>query len=159
MYETAPYFYGTGRRKSSVARVRIYQGTGKITINDRDIDDYFGLDTLKSLSVSPSPSPATRASSTSSAAWPAAASPASRRHPSRRGPRPAPVRQREPPLRAEEGWVPHPRPQNEGAEEVRPQSRSSRSAVQQALNFIKSGQKPGTTRFPGFFLFKWFDAI
>ena len=47
MYESAPYFYGTGRRKSSVARVRIYQGTGKITINDRDIDDYFGLDTLK----------------------------------------------------------------------------------------------------------------
>ena len=47
MYETAPYFYGTGRRKSSVARVRIYQGTGKVTINDRDIDDYFGLETLK----------------------------------------------------------------------------------------------------------------
>lgn len=47
MYETAPYFYGTGRRKQSVARVRIYQGTGKVTINDRDIDDYFGLDTLK----------------------------------------------------------------------------------------------------------------
>ena len=47
MYDKAPYFYGTGRRKSSVARVRIYQGTGKVTINDRDIDDYFGLDTLK----------------------------------------------------------------------------------------------------------------
>ena len=47
MYEKAPYFYGTGRRKSSVARVRVYQGTGKITINDRDIDDYFGLETLK----------------------------------------------------------------------------------------------------------------
>ena len=47
MYETAPYFYGTGRRKSSVARVRLYQGTGKVTINDRDIDDYFGLETLK----------------------------------------------------------------------------------------------------------------
>ena len=47
MYEKAPYFYGTGRRKSSVARVRIYQGTGKVTINDRDIDDYFGLETLK----------------------------------------------------------------------------------------------------------------
>ena len=47
MYDKAPYFYGTGRRKSSVARVRIYQGTGKITINDRDIDDYFGLETLK----------------------------------------------------------------------------------------------------------------
>jgi len=42
-----PYFYGTGRRKKSVARVRLYPGTGKITINNRDIDDYFGLDTLK----------------------------------------------------------------------------------------------------------------
>ena len=47
MYESKPYFYGTGRRKSSVARVRVYQGTGKITIHDRDIDDYFGLETLK----------------------------------------------------------------------------------------------------------------
>ena len=47
MYDKAPYFYGTGRRKSSVARVRLYEGTGKITINDRDIDDYFGLETLK----------------------------------------------------------------------------------------------------------------
>ena len=47
MYDTKPYFYGTGRRKSSVARVRILPGTGAITINGRDIDDYFGLDTLK----------------------------------------------------------------------------------------------------------------
>ena len=48
MYESkSPYFYGTGRRKSSVARVRVYQGTGKITVNGRDIDDYFGLETLK----------------------------------------------------------------------------------------------------------------
>jgi small subunit ribosomal protein S9 len=48
MYESArPYFYGTGRRKSSVARVRILPGTGVITINKRDVDDYFGLDTLK----------------------------------------------------------------------------------------------------------------
>ena len=44
---TKPYFYGTGRRKSSVARVRLYPGTGKITINGRDVDDYFGLETLK----------------------------------------------------------------------------------------------------------------
>ena len=42
-----PYFYGTGRRKSSVARVRIVPGTGVITVNGRDIDDYFGLETLK----------------------------------------------------------------------------------------------------------------
>ena len=47
MFEGKPYFYGTGRRKSSVARVRLYNGTGKVTINDRDIDDYFGLETLK----------------------------------------------------------------------------------------------------------------
>lgn len=47
MFEGKPYFYGTGRRKSSVARVRVYQGSGKVTINERDIDDYFGLETLK----------------------------------------------------------------------------------------------------------------
>ena len=46
MYESN-FYYGTGRRKSSVARVRVYPGTGKITINERDIDDYFGLETLK----------------------------------------------------------------------------------------------------------------
>jgi len=39
--------YGTGRRKCSVARVRLVPGTGKITINGRDIEDYFGLATLK----------------------------------------------------------------------------------------------------------------
>ncbi len=48
MYTSAkPYFYGTGRRKKSVARVRLYPGTGNITINGRDIDNYFGLETLK----------------------------------------------------------------------------------------------------------------
>ena len=48
MYTSAkPYFYGTGRRKKSVARVRVYPGTGMITINKRSIDDYFGLETLK----------------------------------------------------------------------------------------------------------------
>ena len=47
MFEAKPYFYGTGRRKSSVARVRVYNGSGKIIINDREIDDYFGLETLK----------------------------------------------------------------------------------------------------------------
>ena len=48
MYTSAkPYFYGTGRRKSSTARVRLYPGTGTITINGQDIDKYFGLETLK----------------------------------------------------------------------------------------------------------------
>ncbi len=40
-------FYGTGRRKSSIARVYLVPGTGKVTINKRDMDDYFGLETLK----------------------------------------------------------------------------------------------------------------
>ena len=48
MYTSAkPYFYGTGRRKKSVARVRVYPGNGQITINGKDIDEYFGLETLK----------------------------------------------------------------------------------------------------------------
>ncbi len=40
-------YYGTGRRKKSVARVRLVPGTGEITINKRSIDEYFGLETLK----------------------------------------------------------------------------------------------------------------
>ena len=50
MYESKKaYFYGTGRRKHSVSRVRVYPGTGMITINGRDIEEYFGLDTLKTI--------------------------------------------------------------------------------------------------------------
>ena len=40
-------YYGTGRRKSSVARVYVTPGTGKITVNKKDVEDYFGLETLK----------------------------------------------------------------------------------------------------------------
>jgi small subunit ribosomal protein S9 len=47
MESTRQYFHGTGRRKHSVARVRIYPGSGDIVINGRGIDDYFGLETLK----------------------------------------------------------------------------------------------------------------
>ena len=43
------YYYGTGRRKNAVAAVRLVPGSGKITINTKDIDEYFGLDTLKLL--------------------------------------------------------------------------------------------------------------
>lgn len=53
MYESSPYFYGTGRRKSSVARVRVYQGTGQITVNGRDFEEYFGLETLKLIARQP----------------------------------------------------------------------------------------------------------
>ena len=41
------FFYGTGRRKSSIARVRLLNGNGKITINGKDMEEYFGVDTLK----------------------------------------------------------------------------------------------------------------
>ena len=48
MYTSAkPYFYGTGRIKKSVARVRLYPGSGAVTVNGRTLDEYFGLDTMK----------------------------------------------------------------------------------------------------------------
>ena len=47
MAKNSNRYYGTGRRKSSVARVYLVPGTGKITINKRDIDEYLGLETLK----------------------------------------------------------------------------------------------------------------
>ena len=47
MAKASSKFYGTGRRKSSLARVYLVPGTGKITINKRSIDEYFGLETLK----------------------------------------------------------------------------------------------------------------
>lgn len=49
MAKAAEKYYGTGRRKSSVARVYVKPGKGNITINKRDIDDYFGLETLKTI--------------------------------------------------------------------------------------------------------------
>ena len=53
MYDSKPFYYGTGRRKQSVARVRVYIGSGSITINGRDIEEYFGLDTLKLIARQP----------------------------------------------------------------------------------------------------------
>ena len=41
------YYYGTGRRKNAIARVRLTEGSGKITINGKDIEDFFGMETLK----------------------------------------------------------------------------------------------------------------
>ena len=53
-YQSAiPYFYGTGRRKSSVARVRVMAGTGNVTINGKDMNEYFGLETLKMIVTQP----------------------------------------------------------------------------------------------------------
>ena len=47
MVKSDQFFYGTGRRKEAIARVRLYPGQGKITINDKDIDTYFEMETLK----------------------------------------------------------------------------------------------------------------
>jgi small subunit ribosomal protein S9 len=41
------FFYGTGRRKNAIACVRIYPGKGQITVNEKSLDDYFGMETLK----------------------------------------------------------------------------------------------------------------
>ena len=46
-------YYGTGRRKKSIARVRLVPGNGNLTINERSIDDYFGLETLKVICKQP----------------------------------------------------------------------------------------------------------
>ncbi|MEO7003066.1 MAG: 30S ribosomal protein S9 [Ktedonobacterales bacterium] len=53
MAEKIPYFYGTGRRKTAVARVRLYPGDGKVTVNGHDVDRYFGRDVLATLVRSP----------------------------------------------------------------------------------------------------------
>ena len=54
MYTSAkPYFYGTGRRKKSTARVRLYPGTGVVTVNGKPVDEYFGLETLKLIIAQP----------------------------------------------------------------------------------------------------------
>ena len=109
MYDKAPYFYGTGRRKSSVARVRIYQGTGKVTINDRDIDDYFGLDTLKMIVRQPLALTGTD-EKFDIVCRVAGGGVTGQAGAIRHGicQRSAPVRFREPPRHAEEGRFPHP---------------------------------------------------
>ena len=94
------YMYGTGRRKSSVARVHLFpNGTGSITINGRDIEEYFGLDTLK-LIVRPRHRRRRDRSG--------------RRHPSWHLPRSAP-RGRELPCASEGRRLPHPRSAHERA--------------------------------------------
>ncbi len=47
VYGNKTFYYGTGRRKKSVARVRLYSGSGKVVVNNKPIDEYFGLETLK----------------------------------------------------------------------------------------------------------------
>ena len=121
MYDTKPYFYGTGRRKSSVARVRILPGTGAITINGRDIDDYFGLETLKLIVRQPLEATETLGKfDLIVKRWRRRRVGSGRRHPPRPVPRPA-AGQRRIPSHPQGGGLPHPRPPHEGKKEVRPQ--------------------------------------
>ena len=46
-------FYGTGRRKSSIARVYVTPGTGVVTVNKRPLDEYFGDETLRTVALEP----------------------------------------------------------------------------------------------------------
>ena len=53
MAEKKDVFYGTGRRKNAIARVRLTEGSGKITINGKDIEEFFGMETLKVIARQP----------------------------------------------------------------------------------------------------------
>ena len=106
-YNKRPYFYGTGRRKKSVARVRLYNGTGNVTINGRDINDYFGLETLKVIVRQPLQLTSLRCRRRCYRSG--------GRHPPRYCPCAVAVQQRRTASAAQEGRVPDPRPENEGA--------------------------------------------
>ena len=137
MYESKPYYYGTGRRKHSVARVRVYPGSGKITINNRDIDDYFGLDTLKLIARQP----LSLIGATDK--FDIVCTVAGGRNPSRPF-QSSPSVQRRITSRIKEGRFLNKRPQNEGKKEVRLKGCTSRSSVQQAL-ITALGQHTHTT--------------
>ena len=113
MYETKPYFYGTGRRKHSVARVRVYNGTGKMTINGRDINDYFGLETLKLLANSPLVLTENEGKFDVVVNVVGGGCAGQAGYPPRPVPRPAAVQPRAA-LHPEEGWLPDPRSSYEG---------------------------------------------
>ena len=134
MYDSNPYFYGTGRRKSSVARVRVYAGTGKITINDRDIDDYFGLETLKLIVRQPLALTGTtdkfdivcRVGGGGVTGQAGAI---------RHG-----IARALLPYHPQEGRFPYQRPQNEGKKEIRPQGRTPCTPVLQEITCYLRGR-------------------
>ena len=159
MYETKEYFYGTGRRKHSVARVRVYNGTGKFIINGRELDTYFGLDTLKLLARSPMVLTGTEGQfdvvvNVVGGGYSGQAG--AIRHGLSRA-----LLQFNPELRTtlkKAGFLTRdPRMK----ERKKYGLKAARRAPQfsKRLTLSKVVKNPGTTRFPGFFLFKWFDAI
>ena len=126
-------YQAVGRRKKAIARVRLVPGDGKVVINGRDIDNYFGLETLKMTVRQPlaltNLEVSLRCAGQRVWRWPFRPG---RRDPSRHCPRAREGRSGAPPG-GEEGWLPHARSAHEGAQEVRPQGCTPRAAVLQAL--------------------------
>ena len=137
-------FYGTGRRKSSVARVFITPGTGNMTINGRSIDEYFGLETLKVIVRQPIELTGTNGQYdykiTVKGGGTTGQAGAIRHGISRAL------------IEADADFRPVlKRSENEGKKEVRPQSRSSRTSVlEEIIGTNKHAKNPGNTPFPGF---------
>ena len=124
-----PYFYGTGRRKSSVARVRLFPGTGSIIINGKDIDEYFGLETLKLIINQPFDVTGTRGkfdivANVNGGGFSGQAG--AIRHGVAR-------RRRDFPSRAQACRIPHARPSYEGKKEVRLEGCTPRKPVLQEI--------------------------
>ena len=145
-------YYGTGRRKTSVARVRLVPGDGKVTINGRDMEEYFGLKTLELIVRQPLNLTDTvdkydvianvKGGGASGQAG------AIRRHHAR----PDGTRWRASPG-AEKGWIRHARSAREGAPQVRSQKSSQGLSVLEALsskNRIESYKSPLSKRWRAF---------
>ena len=149
----ATTYYGTGRRKSSVARVFMTPGKGEMSINGRTIDDYFGLETLKVIVRQPLVETQTmdqydfkitvKGGGTTGQAG-------AIRHGIARALCEADAELQS---RSEEGRFPHQRPSYEGKKEVRLKGSSSRTSVLQEI--ISSDQyvftPPRTTGFRGLY--------
>ena len=143
----AAKYYGTGRRKSSIARVYLVPGNGNVTINKRSIDEYFGLETLKVIVRQP------LTATDTADKFDVLVNVKGGGYTGQAGA-----------IRTESRRLPDPRPENEGKKEVRSQSSSSRSAVQQAIidcsDYIKMVQKPRKIKvFRGFLIPKWADMV
>ena len=139
MYETTPFFYGTGRRKKSIARVRVYAGSGKITINGRDIDDYFGLETLKL--IVRQPLALTETTEKFDIVCRRRRYRSGRCNPPRSCKSPSSVRRRAS-SDPQESRLPDQRPENEGKKEIRSQSSPSCTAVLKEITIYMLLQRP-----------------
>lgn len=127
-------YYGTGRRKNAIARVRLVPGTGKVTVNKRDAEDYFGRKALVEFATAPFTVTGTAkhfdviATLNGGGISGQAGAPAPRH-------RPRSARGWRLPRRAQEGRLPHARSAYGRAQEVRSQEGPQASAVLQALSF------------------------